>query len=251
MNYYNEFDPKAAAWLQQLIDDKQIPNGHVDSRSITEVQPSDLAGFSQCHFFAGIGGWSLALRLAGWPEDRPVWTGSCPCQPFSVCGKRTGFDDHRHLWPEFKRLIEACNPPTVFGEQVSSKEGRVWLQAVFDDLENIGYEFAGADLCSAWAGAPHLRKRLYFAANPVGFRGEGQIPSVHIGEVGPRWPSSPEDMFRIVDAPFEQGNSHPKPLLRSLDDGVSGAVDLLRGFGNAITPQVAALFITSYREATE
>ena len=34
MNYYNEFDPKAAAALRQLIADKLIPYGDVDDRSI-------------------------------------------------------------------------------------------------------------------------------------------------------------------------------------------------------------------------
>ena len=86
MNYYNEFDPYAAQWLRNLIDAGHIPKGEVDSRSIKDVKASDLTGFVQCHFFAGLGGWSHALRLAGWPEDRPVWTGSCPCQPFSAAG---------------------------------------------------------------------------------------------------------------------------------------------------------------------
>jgi len=85
--YYNEIDPFAAEWLRQLIKDGLIADGEVDERSIEDVTPNELAGFTQCHFFAGIGGWSYALRLAGWPDDQPVWTGSCPCQPFSTAGK--------------------------------------------------------------------------------------------------------------------------------------------------------------------
>ena len=165
MNYYNEFDPKAAAWLRQLIEDKQIPNGHVDTRSIFEVQPSDLSGFVQCHFFAGIGGWSLALRYAGWPEDRPVWTGSCPCQPFSAAGKGLGTADERHLWPVFAELIRQCQPPVVYGEQVASKAGRSWLSGVFADLEGMGYRRAGADLCAAGIGKDHIRQRLFWLAD--------------------------------------------------------------------------------------
>lgn len=135
MNYYNEFDPRTAAWLRELIAQGHIPDGDVDERSITEVTAGDLRGYTQCHFFAGIGGWSYALRLAGWPSDRPVWTGSCPCQPFSVAGRGKGFEDERHLWPEFRRLIAACKPATVFGEQVASKAGREWLSGVFLDLQ--------------------------------------------------------------------------------------------------------------------
>jgi DNA (cytosine-5)-methyltransferase 1 len=152
MNYYNEHDPHAAAWLRSLIDAGLIPKGVVDDRSIAEVHTTDLAGFRQCHFFAGIAGWSLALQLAGWPEDREVWTGSCPCQPFSAAGKRKGTADERHLWPEFYRLIAECQPATVFGEQVASKDGLAWLDGVCADLEASGYAFGAADLCAAGIG---------------------------------------------------------------------------------------------------
>lgn len=163
--YYNEIDKYAAAWLRNLINAGLIAAGDVDERSITDVSPDDLVGYTQCHFFAGIGGWSYALRLAGWPDDTPVWTGSCPCQPFSCAGKKLGKDDKRHLWPEFCRLISKCRPTTVFGEQVASKDGRQWLTGVFTDLENVGYAVAGADLCAAGVSAPHIRQRLYWVAD--------------------------------------------------------------------------------------
>ncbi|MFN7611736.1 MAG: DNA cytosine methyltransferase, partial [bacterium] len=73
--YYNEFDPFAAQWLRNLIHAGLIAPGDVDERSILEVGPYDLWGYDQCHFFAGIGGGSYAARLAGWPDDRPIWTG--------------------------------------------------------------------------------------------------------------------------------------------------------------------------------
>lgn len=86
-NYYNEFDPRAAAWIKELIRSGLVPDGEVDTRSITEVNPHEIGGFIQHHFFAGICGWSYALRLAGWPDDEPVCTGSCPCQPFIQAAK--------------------------------------------------------------------------------------------------------------------------------------------------------------------
>ena len=168
--YYNENDPKAAAWLCELIKEGHIAPGVVDTRSIEDVRPSELTGFTQCHFFAGIGGWSLALRLAGWPNDRPVWTGSCPCQPFSSAGKRNGLADERHLWPHFHWLIEQCRPVTVFGEQVASKDGLAWLDIVQADLENSDYTSGAVDLCAAGFGAPHIRQRLFWVAQSAGDR---------------------------------------------------------------------------------
>ena len=160
--YYNEFDPKAAAWLRELIKQGHIADGVVDERSIIDVTPDELRGFTQCHFFAGIGVWSYALRQAGWSDDRRVWTGSCPCQPFSTAGKGAGFTDERHLWPSFYHLISQCRPDIILGEQVASKDGLGWLDLVQADLETTGYAFGAVDLCAAGVGAPHIRQRLWF-----------------------------------------------------------------------------------------
>jgi DNA (cytosine-5)-methyltransferase 1 len=162
--YYNEFDPYAAAWLRNLIAAGHIAPGEVDTRSIEDVHPSDLQGFTQCHFFAGIGVWSLALRRAGWPDDRPVWTGSCPCQPFSAAGQGAGFDDERHLWPHFFHLIGERRPAAVLGEQVASKDADPWIDLVQDDLEGLGYRVGAVPFPSAGVGAPHIRDRLYWVA---------------------------------------------------------------------------------------
>lgn len=163
--YYNEIDPYAAQWLRNLIEAGHIAPGDVDERSIEDVCPSDLTGYTQCHFFAGVGVWSLALRRAGWPDDVPVWTGSCPCQPFSAAGAGAGFADERHLWPDFYHLIGQCRPPVIFGEQVASKAVDPWIDLVQADLEALGYAFGGVPFPSAGVGAPHIRDRLFWVAD--------------------------------------------------------------------------------------
>jgi DNA (cytosine-5)-methyltransferase 1 len=165
--YYNEIDPYAAQWLRNLVAAGHIAAGDVDERSIEDVKPSELVGYTQCHFFAGIGVWSHALRQAGWPDDKPVWTGSCPCQPFSAAGKGGGFDDERHLWPAFHHLIEQCKPATVIGEQVASKDANAWIDLVQVDLETLGYAFGAVPFPSASVGAPHIRDRLYWVADSM------------------------------------------------------------------------------------
>lgn len=188
--YYNENDKFAAAWLRELMTDGLIPQGDIDTRSIEDVRGEDVREYDQCHFFAGIGGWAYALNLAGWRG--PVWTGSCPCQPFSAAGKRQGVNDKRHLWPQFHRLISERRPPVVFGEQVASKDGRLWLAGVRSDLEALGYGVGAADLCAAGVGAPHIRQRLYWVADAgrersAGWRNIRDVEQASIGDESARW----------------------------------------------------------------
>ena len=262
--YYNEFDPFAAAWLRALIADGLIAPGEVDERSIKDVRGDDLKGFTQCHFFAGIGGWSYALRLAGWPDHRPVWTGSCPCQPFSEAGPRTGIEDERHLWPDMFRLICERGPSVVFGEQISATDGLIWLTGVRTDLEGAGYAFGCADLGAASVGAPHRRQRTYWMADAQGERWRGRSraetpagdwaetrdagclvnsESEQVGQPGQPW-----QHWDVVDC--RDGKSRRvEPGTFPLAHGVPDRVDMLRGFGNAIVPQVAAEFIQAADEA--
>jgi len=172
--YYNECDKFAANWLRMLIVNGSIAPGDVDTRSIEDVTARDIIGYTQCHFFAGIGGWSSALRLAGWPDSRPVWTASCPCQPFSAAGKGGGVADERHLWPAAHWLIAQRRPVTIFGEQVASPAGLSWFDTVSADLEDTAYSCRAVDICAAGIGAPHIRQRLYFRADSQ-FRGLEQL----------------------------------------------------------------------------
>ena len=268
--YYNEIDPYAAQWLRNLIAAGHIAPGDVDERSILEVKPDDLRSYTHCHFFAGIGGWSYALRLAGWPDDRPVWTGSCPCQPFSAAGKQRGSEDERHLWPAFFDLIRECRPGTVFGEQVAGSAGLAWLDHVCADLEGAGYAAAAANLCAAGAGAPHVRQRLYWVAHAAddpqdggvgvmghaehaGLEGHGADQGAR-GEAGrSRSAAGSVAEAGVLDAwadlewlQCSDGKARPtQPGLFPLAHGVSGRVGRLRAYGNAIVPQVAERFITA------
>lgn len=160
--YYNEFDRGKAAWLRELMKRGAISEGDVDERSICDVRPDDLRGYRRCHFFAGIGLWDAALNASGWPADREAWTGSCPCQGFSAAGKRKGFKDERHLWPDWFKLIQSARPAIVLGEQVSSIDGLQWWDLVKSDLNAAGYAAFASDLPACGFGAPQRRQRLYF-----------------------------------------------------------------------------------------
>ena len=203
MHYYNENDDYAATWIENLILDGHIPDGKVDRRSIVDVRAADLVGFTQCHFFAGIAGWPLALRLAGWPEDREIWTGSCPCQPFSSAGNGGGLLDERHLWPAFFRLIGERRPPVVVGEQVASKDAEPWLDVVLADLETLAYAGAAVAFPSAGVGAPHIRDRTYWmgyadSARLEGF-GSGHQAARRHGQAALRSVAEAGELVRLAD----------------------------------------------------
>lgn len=211
--YYNEFDKYAAQWLRNLIAAGHIAPGDVDERSISDVRPSDLAGYTQCHFFAGIGGWSLALRLAGWPDDRAVWTGSCPCQPFSVAGAGHGVADERHLWPHWFHLVRTQRPPVIFGEQVDAAIAHGWLDLVQDDLEGEGYAFGAVGIPAAGVGAPHIRQRLWFVADSLGQRRVGQHSLLRTQDQG--WVRE-ETVLEVA------GSSEPYELAHNNNPGPQG-----------------------------
>ena len=272
-----------------------------------------LLGYMLCHFFAGIGGWSYALRLAGWPDNRPVWTGSCPCQPFSAAGKGTGVADERHLWPAFFHLIAQCRPGTIFGEQVEAAINHGWLDLVQADLEGEGYAVGAVGIPAAGVGAPHIRSRLWFVADsdsgagrqgraivggrdtrsnaepraglgsceavgelgnaePEGFQEQRRQPGVpretpdatarqtvvgtgasvstvehtqgeQVGLPGCTWfDGRPVDWLPCLDGKARPVESGTFPLAH----GVPARVGRLRGYGNAIVPQVAAEMIRAY-----
>ena len=260
--YYNENNPYAAAWLRELVKGGHITPGDVDERSIEDVVPSDIAGYTQCHFFAGIGVWSRALRRAGWPDSRPVWTGSCPCQPFSAAGKRTGTADERHLWPAFFHLIHECRPVTVFGEQVASRDGRAWFDLVQADMKGIGYAIGAVDTCAAGFGAPHIRQRLYWVAQSVRERPcgwchgdtQGVCREIQAEGRGASCRTVPLDGFwRDADwIHCRDGFWRPvEPGTFPLADGSAARVGRLCGYGNAIVAPQAEAFIKAFMDIME
>ena len=283
--YYNESNPHAAAWLRNLLADGLLPPGDVDERPVQEVEPADLDGYRHCHFFAGIGGWALASTMAGWPAERELWTGSCPCQPFSTAGLGAGADDPRHVWPDFARLIRAARPALVMGEQVAGAAGRAWFDGVSADLDGAGYAARAVDIPACAVNAPIQRNRLYWLAVDVagadggrcaadGRKSAGAIPGrqeQHAGRLsdghdpghrqiaswwrdpwrGAGWLTCPDGVQRRT-----------RPGVRLLVDGIAGRMagpgsertvsrlKVWEGVGNAIVPQLAAEVMAAYLEVS-
>lgn len=279
--YYNEIDDYCVQVLYELMCSGLIPEGDMDTRSIEDVRPSDIVGYNQCHFFAGIGVWAYVTKEMG-----RLWTGSCPCQPFSRAGKGEGFADQRHLWPAFHWLIEQCRPPVVLGEQVGGKAALPWLDLVQDDLEGSGYAFGQKDFPACSVGAPHIRQRIYWCgiyddddARLEGYRddkkqegwkneggstaqtggdgglsdndehgweqGSGDDSSAGYGQTAPT-----SGFWRDVEwLPYKDGKWRPiKPGTFPLAHGFAGRIPLLSALGNTLVAPQAKIFAETVME---
>lgn len=277
--YYNEWEKYPAQWLRNLIVAELIPEGDVDERDIRTIAADDLRGYAQCHFFAGIGGWPLALRLAGWDDARPVWTGSCPCQCFSSAGKKAAQLDERHLWPDWYRLIRECRPDVVFGEQVDEAIAYGWLDDVLADMEKEAYSCAAVVLPACSVAAPHKRSRLFFVSHAGGEGKRGETGNIseknerQDGELSQQFVSATKDAANTdkirckgrisqeiqgqprlswgIEREFENFNNGwpiSASKLCSMDDGIFRRTSKLSAYGNAIVPALGAEFIRAYME---
>lgn len=288
MDLYNDNEPFAAEWTENLVKADLVPSGYVDRRSIQDIHVNELRAYRRVHFFSGIAGWAKALDLANWPRCWRVWTASCPCQPFSIVGKKRGRSDERHLWPVLRKFVAVWKPPVIFGEQVASPLGREWFAGVRADLEVMGYRVGAADLCAASVGAPHRRQRLYWVADArqegcrfirprndhdghyasghdahgcreadrVGLASSSGLEKRQGEEVeqravrdereaaGARGPWGNYSVVECSDGRARRVGSGVFPLAY----GVPARVGKLRAYGNAIVPEVAAIFIKAYLE---
>lgn len=248
--YYNEINKDCVQILRNLISAGHIAPGDVDERSIVEVTPDDLKGYTQCHFFGGIGGWPIALRIAGWPDERPVWTGSCPCGPYSIVGERKAFKDVRDLWPVWFSLMGE-EVPVIFGEQVADAIALGWYDRLADDLGTIKKSCWPIVLPACSTGQGNKGERLFIVAAP-------DSPGLE----GHAW-NEREIIQRALSCGYVatagicdfiegwDGLKRPiKPSIPLLADGIPPFLTQLwaEGIGNAINPQVAAEIILTYME---
>lgn len=228
--------------------------------------------------FSGIGGMSLGLERSGgfetvafceidakarivlaehWPgipifDDvrtidyagivAQVLSGGFPCQDVSnanaAWGECSGLAGERSgLWRELLRAIRVVRPDFAIVENVAALLGR-GMGEILGDLAEISYDAEWCCVRACDIGAPHERDRVYIVAYPVGSRGARLVTSEDFGEAGPWRMRGEEDLQSIADAPFERGDRWPQPLLRRMDDGLSGRMDRLHGIGNAAPPQI-------------
>ena len=126
-----------------------------------------------------------------WRGRIDVLTGGFPCQPFSVAGKRKGYEDDRYLWQEMRRCIKEVQPTWIVCENVAGiltmvEQGDVsqvaseaalfgevdpilrfqhsatfTIERICTDIESEGYEVQPVLIPACSVGAPHQRNRVF------------------------------------------------------------------------------------------
>lgn len=151
--------------------------------------------------FAGIGGFDLAFRDAGFAvrwqvEQDPfcqlvlkknfplatrygdirdcvklspvdVITAGFPCQPFSVAGDMRGGNDERYLVPEMLRVIKECMPYVILLENVpnfATLDDGGYFRQLLRAFAQMGYDAEWGHLSAEGVGAPHVRERWFCIA---------------------------------------------------------------------------------------
>lgn len=194
--------------------------------------------------FSGIGGWEVAARWTWGAEHRllvmverdkycqrvlrknfpgveiisevkdcdgtkfrtvELVTGSPPCQPFSVAGKRQGKADDRHLWPEMLRVIKEAKPRWVCVENVAGIAS-MELDTMLDDLEGAGLEAQTFLIPACGAGANHRRDRIWIVAYDASQAHWASYPRESKGQVQQSGNRSGEKIMADTISHRPQGN---------------------------------------------
>ena len=225
--------------------------------------------------FSGIGGFSLGLERAGfqtvafceidpfcrqvlakhWPgvpcyEDVRAVSAEClaadgihvdaicggfPCQDVSLAGGGAGLDGERSgLWREIARLVGELRPRVLIVENVAALLGR-GLDRVLGDLAALGYDAEWHCIPASYAGARHLRDRVWIVAYPQrdGLQGGTTVTQAWCSQ------SREEQLARLVQP-------CPWPTVSGARDrgtghGVPNGTHRNKAIGNAVDPRVVQM----------
>ena len=105
--------------------------------------------------------------------DFEVLLGGFPCQPFSISGKKQGFDDTRGtLFFDICRIIEAKKPKVVILENVKHlihHDKKRTFKVILSSLKNLGYNVSHKILNAKDFGLPQNRERIFIIATKKSF----------------------------------------------------------------------------------
>lgn len=140
----------------------------MESFGATCIFSSEIDEYAKKTYFENFGdipkGDITKIKEEEIPEHEVLCAGF-PCQPFSISGKRKGFEDARGtLFFDIARIINYRKPPVVFLENVSHLQrhdkGKT-LNVIIRILKDMNYNVFYKVLNASEYGIPQSRKRLY------------------------------------------------------------------------------------------
>ncbi len=138
--FSSEIDPKCRATYHENYGD--VPCG-----DITKIDAKEIPDFD--------------ILCAGFP-----------CQPFSICGLKNGFNDVRGtLFFDICRIVSEKKPSVLFLENVRhlvNHDSGNTLRTILEHLENLGYSVRYRVLNSKDFGVPQSRERIIIIATKEG-----------------------------------------------------------------------------------
>lgn len=157
--------------------------------------------------------------------DFDILCAGFPCQPFSISGKRQGFEDTRGtMFFEVARILKDKKPKYFILENVrgllNHEQGRTF-EVIINTLHNIGYSVQWQLLNSKFFGVPQNRERVYI----VGCLGKDYPPKVF-----PLNGIAQEKVKSIVTYPFIKRGSQsnvaysPDGIIGCLTTGCAGFI---------------------------
>lgn len=192
-------------------------------------------------------------EFSEWKGEIDILSGSLPCQPFSVAGRRAGKKDDRYLWPVMLRAVEEIRPRWLCSENVTGilsmvqstvTATKVGKQATFlgkacdeiieekqeyitetigKDLECIGYSVQVMVIPACAVGAPHRRDRVWFIGrqNKEDFLSRKDRRKAKEGKCAGRYGIG-KQTFEGPDAADSPGESRRRELFERPGQGQSG-----------------------------
>ena len=217
--FANDIDPRSKRTFEV-----NTPNIPFECKSLVDIQPDDLPEFD-------------------------CLTGGFPCQPFSVSGKRLGFQDTRGtLFFKIAELLHHRRPRTFLLENVKQlyhhDEGRTFKTILRVLREDLGYDVHYQVLNTLDYGLPQNRERVFI----VGF----EKPTDFVFPKPVRLSISVRDLLETnVDEKYyyREGHKHYKAIANGVKD-LDKVYQWRWSYIRENKKNVAPTFLASYMQPT-
>jgi DNA (cytosine-5)-methyltransferase 1 len=177
-----------------------------------------------------------------------VITGGFPCQDISVAGKQAGIGEGTRsgLWSEIIRIADEIRPEYIIVENVAnllsgpSERPGGWFGRVLGDLAEVGFDAEWHCIRASRVGLPHHRDRIWVVAHANGNGLEAQ-PAKTILRHAPIYGWIAGRLGKVGDARQRVGSRPASVAPMGVGNGVPGELGAIRGYGNAVVPQIPEL----------